>query len=138
MPPITLLYPLFALALWTGIILLLIPLSRVLAARRGQVVIDDFKMGESPSVPDQVRLINRNYMNLLELPMLFYVVCLLIFVAIPVSERMVYLAWAYVGLRVVHSLIHISYNRVFHRLCAFIASNVVLVMLWMLAASSLS
>ena len=40
------------------------------------------------------------------------------------------LAWAYVGLRVAHSAIHLTYNRVRHRLVVFAVGNVVLVMLW--------
>ena len=44
------------------------------------------------------------------------------------------LAWAYVGLRIAHSVVHLSYNHVIHRLVVFAASNLVLVILWMLAA----
>lgn len=40
------------------------------------------------------------------------------------------LAWAYVALRAVHSVIHITYNGVTHRLVAFALSNVVLIALW--------
>ncbi len=39
-------------------------------------------------------------------------------------------AWGFVGLRVVHSAIHCTYNRVFHRLPVFAASFVLLVGLW--------
>lgn len=42
-------------------------------------------------------------------------------------------AWVYVGLRVLHSLIHLTYNHVIQRMLVFAASNVVLVALWMLA-----
>ena len=128
------LYPMLALAAWTFLVLMLIPLVRVRAARRKQIVPDDFKLGESASVPQYVRIPNRNYMNLLELPLLFYVVCLLLYVTAGVSSLAVDLAWAYVALRVVHSLIHLSYNRVLHRLAAFALSNVALVTLWVLAA----
>lgn len=128
------LYPVFALAFWTGLVLLLIPLARIRAGRRREIVVDDFKYGESPAVPPHVSLPNRNYMNLLELPVLFYVVCLLIHATGGASALMVSTAWAYVALRVVHSLIHLSYNHVIHRLGAFALSNAVLVVLWVLAA----
>lgn len=131
------LYPVLALAAWTFLVLMLIPLVRVRAARRKQIVPDDFKFGESASVPHYVSIPNRNYMNLLELPLLFYVVCLLLYVTAAASSSAVDLAWAYVALRVVHSLIHLSYNRVLHRLAAFALSNVALVTLWMLAARHL-
>jgi hypothetical protein len=128
------LYPVFALALWTSLVLLLIPIARIRAARRREIVANDFKYGESPSVPPHVSIPNRNYMNLLELPVLFYVVCLLIYVTGVTSATMVSAAWAYVALRVVHSAIHLTYNHVIHRLGAFALSNGVLVVLWMLAA----
>ena len=73
-------------------------------------------------------------MNLLELPILFYVVCLLLYITDGTSRMTVSTAWIYVGLRVVHSIIHLSYNRVVHRLIAFVASNLALIVLWGLAA----
>jgi len=127
------LYPMFALAAWTLVVLLLIPIARVRSARRREIVVDDFKYGESPAVPPAVSIPNRNYMNLLELPMLFYVVCVVLYVSAGASTTTIALAWAFVGLRIVHSLIHLSYNQVVHRLAAFTASNVALVMLWVAA-----
>ncbi|MDF1486569.1 MAPEG family protein [Ramlibacter sp. H39-3-26] len=124
------LYPILALAAWTGLVLLLIPVARFRAGFRREVRADDFKFGESASVPPRVSLPNRNYMNLLEAPMLFYVVCVLLFVISGVTPTAVVLAWSYVALRIVHSLIHLTYNRVQHRLVAFAISNAVLAALW--------
>ena len=127
------LYPMFALAAWTLVVLLLIPVARVRAARRREVVADDFRYGESATVPPAVSIPNRNYMNLLELPMLFYVVCIVLYLTAGASTTTIALAWAYVALRIGHSLIHLTYNRVVHRLAVFAASNVALVMLWVAA-----
>lgn len=124
------LYPMVALAGLTFVVLLLIPIARFRAAWRGRVTAADFRYGESPNVPGQVSLPNRNLMNLLELPVLFYVVCLAFYVTGKLDAAALYLAWAYVGLRAAHSVIHLTYNNVFHRLSAFAASNVVLVALW--------
>jgi hypothetical protein len=132
------LYPMFGLALWTALVLLLIPWVRIAAARRKEVTAKDFLYGESARVPPAVSIPNRNYMNLLEIPMLFYVVCLLIYVAGLTTTTALYLAWAYVALRVVHSAIHLTYNNVMHRLGAFTLSNLVLVALWLTAAAKLS
>ena len=132
------LYPMFALAAWTLIVLLLIPIARVRSARRREIVVDDFKYGESAAVPPAVSIPNRNFMNLLELPMLFYVVCIVLYVTAGASTATIALAWAFVALRIVHSLIHLSYNRVLHRLAAFTASNVALVMLWVTAGLHLA
>lgn len=133
----SILYPVFALAAWTGLVLLLIPFVRIRAVRRREVRGSDFRLGESAAVPDAVRIPNRNFMNLLEVPVLFYVVCLLIYVAVLSSPGAIWLAWTYVGLRVVHSVVHLTYNHVIHRLVLFAVSNGVLAVLWVLAATRL-
>jgi hypothetical protein len=138
MRSLEILYPMFALAAWTGVVLVLIPAVRVRSALQREIVVDDFKFGESATVPAYVSIPNRNYMNLLELPMLFYVVCLLLYVTAGASPAAPYLAWLYVGLRVLHSVIHLSYNRVTHRLTAFALSNAALVFLWVTAGAHLA
>ena len=132
------LYPMFALAAWTLIVLLLIPIVRVRSARRREIVVDDFKYGESATVPPAVSLPNRNYMNLLELPMLFYVICIVLYVTAGASTTTIALAWAFVALRIVHSLVHLTYNGVVHRLAAFTAANVALAVLWVTAGFHLA
>jgi hypothetical protein len=124
------LFPMAALATLTFAVLLLIPYRRFRAGIAGQIMIDDFRYGESARVPPEVALPNRNMMNLLELPVLFYVACLAYLVIDRIDDRALLLAWAYVGLRIAHSAIHLTYNRVRDRLVAFAASNVVLIMLW--------
>ena len=123
-------FPMAALAGLTFAVLLLIPVRRFRAGRAGRIAYDDFRYGESARVPPEVALPNRNMMNLLELPMLFYVACLTSFAADRVDAAGLALAWSYVGLRFAHSAIHLTYNRVQHRLLAFGASNVALVMIW--------
>ncbi len=127
------LHPVCALAAWTFLVLLLIPFVRVRSVRRRETSPNDFKFGESQAVPPNVSIPNRNYMNLLELPMLFYVVCLVLCVTAGASRMAILVAWAYVALRVVHSLIHLTYNHVLHRLAAFTLSNFALVSLWVIA-----
>ena len=128
------LYPVFALAAWTFLVLLLIPFHRVRAGLRREIRAEDFRYGESATVPGYVSIPNRNYMNLLELPILFYVVCILFFDSGGTPSLAIKLAWIYVALRVIHSIVHLSYNNVMHRLTAFASSNVVLILLWFIAA----
>jgi hypothetical protein len=71
-------------------------------------------------------------MNLIELPVLFYVVCLMFYVTGRTSMDAVWIAWIYVGLRALHSLIHLTYNNVMHRLSVFAVSNLVLIWLWVM------
>jgi len=132
MPQETIFAPMGALALLTFTVLGLIPLRRFRAAFAGQVGPDDFKFGESRRVPGHVSIPNRNYMNLLELPMLFYVGGLMYYVAGKVDGVVLAGAWTYVALRAIHSVIHVTYNNVMHRLTVFALSNVVLGVFWVL------
>jgi hypothetical protein len=133
-PNASLFAPVFALVAWTFCILLLIAFRRLQAGFNGTISPREYALGESGRVTATVSLPNRNYMNLLELPLLFYVAMLLAHVTSSATPLLIYLAWAYVALRVVHSLIHITYNDVLHRFAAFAASNTVLVVMWTLLA----
>jgi hypothetical protein len=128
--PLAVLYPVAALAGLTFAVLTLVPFQRFRAAARRQVTARDFALGESERVPPDARLANRNLMNLLEMPVLFYVACLTAYVTQSVSAALLALAWLYVALRLAHSLVHLTYNNVFHRLSAYAASNLVLLVLW--------
>jgi hypothetical protein len=76
-------------------------------------------------------------MNLLEMPVLFYVACLTFYVTKRVDAAPVVLAWVYVGLRVIHSVVHLTYNRVRDRLIVYAASGVVLATIWIRLAHGL-
>lgn len=128
--PDDIILPMAALALWTVMVLDVVPLKRVAAARAGRVHVKDFRYGESANMPGDVALPNRDYMNLLELPVLFYAVCLIALVSHRIDPAMVTLAWAFVAARVMHSLIHLTYNNVLHRLAAFSIGLLILAALW--------
>jgi hypothetical protein len=124
------LFPMGTLAFLTFLVLLFIPLRRFRVAFAGWRGADNSKSSE-PEAPD-VSLANRNYTNLLELPLLFYVVCLMFYTTDRVEESALLLAWLYVGLRALHSAIHITYNNVNHRITVFALSNFALIWLWVL------
>jgi hypothetical protein len=128
--PLAILGPVFALAAWTLTVLLLIAIRRTQATNNGSVRPEEYAFGDSPNDAASTLLASRNYMNLLELPVLFYVACLMSVVVGASSSTMLALAWLYFGLRVVHSLIHLTYNRIIHRFAVFALSNAVLVALW--------
>jgi len=122
--------PVCVLALWTGAVLAMTGLRRIFAVRAGRITSDAFRLGESPQVPADVSLPNRNLMNLLEMPVLFYVACLAAHVTHRVTTSLAVLAWVYVGLRLTHSAIHLTTNHVMGRLVAFALSNFVLLFIW--------
>lgn len=130
MEGLQMLQPASVLAIFTLTVLLLVPIKRARALFAGRVAENDFKYGESDRVPPEVCIPNRNYMNLLELPVLFYAASLLVFSIQKYDAIFLSLAWAYVGLRVIHSLIHLTYNRVLHRGLVFAISNGVLAIIW--------
>ena len=71
-----------------------------------------------------------NFKNLFEVPVLFYLaitVSLILFIQSPLLDGM---AWAYVMLRGIHSLVHITYNRVVHRFIVYFSSTLMLWGMW--------
>ncbi len=119
------------LALWTLNVLLLVPLARFKAGRAGQVNFEDFRLGESARVPEAVRLPNRNFMNLLEVPVLLYAAGFTAHLIGVRSPWMLGLFWLYVGLRVAHSVVHLrAGHSVPVRLVLFAVSNGVIAVIW--------
>jgi hypothetical protein len=71
-----------------------------------------------------------NFRNLFEVPVLFYLLCVALALNGGSTPAFVAAAWGYVGLRVLHSLIHVTYNRVVHRFLAYVASTLLLFGMW--------
>ena len=71
-----------------------------------------------------------NFQNLFEVPVLFYTLCAILAFAEHVSVFYVVGAWLFVALRYVHSLIHLTYNRVMHRFTVYALSTVLLFLMW--------
>ncbi len=78
-----------------------------------------------------------NFRNLFELPVLFYLAMVIAAFTGQVSTVTMVLAWLFVAFRVVHSVIHCTYNKVMHRFRAYIAGGVVLWLLWGVVAVGL-
>ena len=71
-----------------------------------------------------------NYRNLFELPVLFYFGIAVAAAAGVRDPYVLALAWTFVGLRITHSAIQCSYNKVMHRFRVFLAGMAVLALLW--------
>ena len=70
-----------------------------------------------------------HYQNQFEMPVVFVAACLTVHVAGLVDLPYLVIAWAWVALRVIHTAIHLTYNRVYHRFLVFVASAGVLIVL---------
>ncbi|KRA42922.1 MAPEG family protein [Pseudoxanthomonas sp. Root630] len=92
---------------------------------------------------DSVRLLgdtraSDNFRNLFELPVLFYAGSLLA-AHLGISDAVsLSLAWAFVALRAVHSLVHCTYNHVMTRFVAYALATLVLIAFWVRLAFALA
>jgi len=94
-------------------------------------------MGGS-EVPDIVTKTTRQLSNLFEVPVLFYVAGVL-YLSLDISSTLpVTFAWIFVAARVMHSLIHLSYNNVLHRVVAFGIGNLAVLAMWISIVSAVT
>jgi len=83
------------------------------------------KLLENNSAADNLR-------NLFEIPVLFFAICLALYTTGFVTQMQVSLAWGFVMLRAVHSVVHTTYNRVMHRFLAYAVSTLFVFAMWAL------
>lgn len=85
-------------------------------------------------IPEEVSYPSYNFRNLFELPVVFYALCLYLYVTHGVDEVYVIAAWGFFGLRLLHSLIHSTKNIVMLRFIAYMASALTLWLMVLRAA----
>jgi hypothetical protein len=78
---------------------------------------------------------SNNLKNLFEMPVLFYVAVMLSLVLLIQDRLLVQLAWGFVALRILHSVVHCTYNRVMHRFTAYAISCLILALIWIRLAT---
>jgi hypothetical protein len=71
-----------------------------------------------------------NYNHLFELPIVFYVLCLVAIAASHIPDWLPAAAWLFVVLRIVHSIIQCTYNKVMHRFSVFLAGFFLIFAMW--------
>lgn len=77
-------------------------------------------------VPTRVNLPSENLINLFELPVLFYALCIYLYITGQVTPTYLVLAYSFFAFRVLHSVIHCTYNRVTHRFYTYAISALLL------------
>ena len=75
-------------------------------------------------IPEEIALAANNLKNLFELPVLFYAMCLYLYVTGSTDTAYLVLAWAFVVLRAAHSIVHITVNIVMLRFYLYLAASV--------------
>jgi hypothetical protein len=71
-----------------------------------------------------------HFRNLFEMPVLFYVLCGFLAITRLTTLLLLACAWGYVALRAFHTWIHLTNNKVIRRFQAFVASAIVLYVMW--------
>ena len=124
-------YPMFALFALTIFAVFRMAYLRYTAAKSGEINPRYFKTYSGYDEPEHLRVISRHVINLYEMPLLFYVAGILILQTGQTGVVTLSLAWAYVGLRYIHSYIHLTSNKVMHRFRVFVLGCFVLIALWL-------
>ena len=128
--PNNLLTPVLALVVWTLIIWIWMYATRIPAMNRAKLDPQAARFpGSLDVLPDSARQVADNYNHLMEQPTIFYALVFYIYLAGRVDETAVWLAWAYVVLRVIHSLIQCTINRVPLRFLVFALGTLVLMIM---------
>ena len=125
------LLPVLALIAWSLIVFLWMYGTRIPAMSKAEVDPQSAKHPASlPGVlPSNVEAIADNYNHLMEQPTIFYATCFFLALSGLGDATAVNLAWAYVGLRVVHSLIQGTANIVMARFLVFTLSTIALIVM---------
>jgi hypothetical protein len=129
--------PALAMVALTIVVTVCMFLERMRQIRAGRIPFREIPSGSQMAARFADTRAADNYRNLFEAPVLFYLALVVAALAGHATPAVSALAWAYVALRVVHSWIHCTYNRVKHRFYAFAASNAVLWALWIVVAVQL-
>jgi hypothetical protein len=122
--------PVLALIMWTFVVWVWMYATRIPAIRAAGIDPSRLKRKDELDVlPVSVKQIADNYNHLHEQPTVFYALAICTHLIGAAGTLNVGLAWAYVGLRVVHSLIQCTSNFVPARFLVFAASSIVLMII---------
>lgn len=135
-PSTQLIQPLVALVIWSFIMWVWMYATRIPAIVKMKVKLDpQLPNGtQTAMLPAHVRWKADNYNHLMEQPTLFYALILALTYLGETSTFVIYAAWLYVALRIVHSLIQAIGNNMMHRFYVYVLSNIALLFLTIKAA----
>jgi len=126
----SILLPAFAMMALTFFCLGRLGYLRNAAVKNGEIDPRFFSVYRGYEEPEKLAAHSRHIVNHFETPVVFYVLCLIAFVAGQANTVIIALAWVYVVLRCVHSYVHLTSNAILLRFRIFIMSLIVLGILW--------
>jgi hypothetical protein len=119
--------PVVVLVAWTIVMLVWMIATRLPAMRAAGIdlgrLVGSKASDADRSLPPEIQWKAHNYNHLMEQPTLFYAICLVIAFTGTGAAFNVALAWAYVALRIAHSLVQATSNRVRPRFMLFLLSS---------------
>ncbi|HZG32545.1 MAG TPA: MAPEG family protein [Sphingopyxis sp.] len=125
--------PVAALALWSMVMWVWMYATRIPAMSRAKIDAATMVGGTGKNLddvlPPHVQWKAHNYNHLMEQPTVFYAVAIALAVGGMGGGLNAQLAWAYVGLRIIHSLIQVTVNRVMWRFAVFALASLALLAL---------
>lgn len=121
--------PIVALVAWSMVMWTWMYLTRIPAIVKARMVMDPMApRGEQMALlPANVRWKADNYNHLMEQPTIFYAIALSLALMGEGGGINLALAWAYVGLRFVHSLVQATFNKIEVRFGVFTISSLMLI-----------
>ncbi len=126
----SMLTPVLALIVWSLIVWIWMYATRLPAISAAKIPPQAARHpGSLDGLPSGVRQVADNYNHLMEQPTIFYALVFYIVLAGHSDHLHIYLAWGYVGLRVLHSLIQNTINVVPMRFMVFALSTLVLMVM---------
>jgi hypothetical protein len=131
--------PVVALVAWTIVVMLWMIVARFAAMKRKGVSLDG-KVGSRGTsldgvIDDSAQWKSHNYNHLMEQPTLFYAIALTLALMGFGDGINYWLAWGYVGFRVLHSIFQSTVNVVKYRFLLFVLSSLCLIGLTVHAAA---
>ena len=127
------LQPVVILLAWTMVMWAWMYVTRIPAMRQAKIDVANLKGATGKDLdavlPQPVQWKAHNYNHLLDEPTIFYAVCIVLAIIGHGEGINVAVAWLYVGLRIVHSLVQATVNRVAVRFLLFAASSLCLMVL---------
>ena len=121
-------YPVLAHVLLVIMLFILLATRKARAVTAKAVDLRETAINNKAWTSDVVKVSN-NIENQFETPILFYIVCVVSFLAGAADTINIALAWAYVALRYVHSYVHTGSNYVPNRMKIFSASLLIVLIL---------
>jgi len=124
----TILDPMLAMFVLTAAVWVFLYARRLPAMRKAGVPVQEYTTPDRGAgfLPESVGYPAHNLRNLFEMPVLFYALCLYLFVTGTAQATDVAAAWVFTGFRIVHSAIHCTVNVVMLRFLAYFVSTLAL------------